>query len=166
MPQSRFLHTRPGFPRFSPVLDISVLHGGDLVYMTSGHRRLVPNRTILDRNYSYFSVKLINWRIFKLKYHCRRKSMQEKDSIISVRCELKISSFGITVRHHSASLVMPNSYPRDGIFKPHLTSIKDSYIPVFVFHGLVTVFAVLVLFSLAFWSPHMRQRELAALLCV
>ena len=27
----------------------------------------------------------------------------------------------------SASLVMPNSYPRDGIFNPHLTTIKDSY---------------------------------------
>ena len=44
-----------------------------------------------------------------------------------VRCELKIPSLGITVRHHSASLVMPNSYPRDGIFNPHLTTIKDSY---------------------------------------
>ena len=27
-----------------------------------------------------------------------------------------------------ASLVMPNSYPRDGIFNPNLKSIKDSYI--------------------------------------
>ena len=33
----------------------------------------------------------------------------------------------VTVRHHSASLVMPNSYPRDGIFNQHLTTIKDSY---------------------------------------
>ena len=24
--------------------------------------------------------------------------------------------------------VMPNSYPRDGIFNPHLITIKDSYI--------------------------------------
>ena len=23
--------------------------------------------------------------------------------------------------------MMPNSYPRDGIFNPHLTTIKDSY---------------------------------------
>ena len=35
---------------------------------------------------------------------------------------------GETVRHHSASLVMSNSYPRDGIFNQHLTTIKDSYI--------------------------------------
>ena len=33
----------------------------------------------------------------------------------------------VTVRHHSASLVKPNSYPRDGIFNQHLTAIKDSY---------------------------------------
>ena len=53
--------------------------------------------------------------------------MQEKDSIMAVRCELKIPSLRITVLHHSASLVMPNSYPREGIFNPHLKTIKDSY---------------------------------------
>ena len=35
----------------------------------------------------------------------------------------------ITLRLYSASLVMPNSYPRDGIFNPNLTTIKDSYNP-------------------------------------
>ena len=49
--------------------------------------------------------------------------MQEKDSIMAVRCELKIPSLGITVRHHSASLVMPNIYPRDDSTP---TTIKDS----------------------------------------
>ena len=34
----------------------------------------------------------------------------------------------VTVRYHLASLVMPNSYPRDGIFNRHLIAIKDSYI--------------------------------------
>ena len=53
--------------------------------------------------------------------------MQEKESIMVVWCELKIPSPGITVWHHPASLVMPNSYPRDGIFNLHLTTIKDSY---------------------------------------
>ena len=43
------------------------------------------------------------------------------------RCTLKIPSLGFTVRHHSASLVMPNSYPRGGIFNQHLIIIKDSY---------------------------------------
>ena len=40
----------------------------------------------------------------------------------------------VTVRHHSASLVMPNSYPSDGIFNQHLTTIKDSYslLPYFI----------------------------------
>ena len=55
----------------------------------------------------------------------RRESMQEKESRMVVRCELKIPTLGITVRLHSASLVMSNSY---GIFSQHLTIIKDSYI--------------------------------------
>ena len=54
--------------------------------------------------------------------------MQEKESLMIVLCELKISSFWISVPHHSAILVMPNSYLRDRIFSPHLTTIKDSYI--------------------------------------
>ena len=53
--------------------------------------------------------------------------MQEKESIMVVRYELKIMSLGITVWHHSASLVMPDSYSRDGIPNPHLTAIKDTY---------------------------------------
>ena len=44
-----------------------------------------------------------------------------------VRQELEIPSLGITVWHHSTSLVMPNNFPRDGIFNPHLTTIEDSY---------------------------------------
>ena len=52
---------------------------------------------------------------------------KKKESIIVVWCELKIPLLGITVQRHLASLMMPNSYPRDGIFSPHLTTIKDSY---------------------------------------
>ena len=58
--------------------------------------------------------------------------MQEKESIMVVWCELKILSLGITVQHHLASLMMPNSYPRDGIFNQHLTIIEDSYRPKLV----------------------------------
>ena len=54
--------------------------------------------------------------------------MQEKESVMVVRCKLKIPSLRITVLHHSPSLLMSNSYPRDGIFNLHLTTIKDSYI--------------------------------------
>ena len=70
---------------------------------------------LLIEKRSYFSVNLIKEQIFKPKCGCLRKSMQEKESIMDVRCELKIPSLGIIVRHHSASLVMPNRYPRDGI---------------------------------------------------
>ena len=43
----------------------------------------------------------------------------------SVRIENSVTR--VTIRHPSASLVKPNSYPRDGIFNQHLTTIKDSY---------------------------------------
>ena len=39
----------------------------------------------------------------------------------------KVPSLRITVRHHSASLAMLNSYRRDRIFNPQLTAIKNSY---------------------------------------
>ena len=54
--------------------------------------------------------------------------MQGKESIMVMRCQLKIPSFEITVRHHFASLMMWNSYSHDGIFNLHLTTMKDSYI--------------------------------------
>ena len=53
--------------------------------------------------------------------------MQQKESIMVALCEQKFLSLGITVRCHSASLMMLNSYPSDRIFNPHLTTIKDSY---------------------------------------
>ena len=57
--------------------------------------------------------------------------MQENESIMVVQCELRIPSLGMTVQHHTASLVMLNNYPRDRILSPHLKTIKDSYI-----HGI------------------------------
>ena len=46
-------------------------------------------------------------------------------------CEVQIenSVTRVTVRHHEASIVMSNSYPRDGIFNQHLAIIEDSYSP-------------------------------------
>ena len=59
--------------------------------------------------------------------------MQEKESINGLfGANWKFPSLRITVRHLSASLVMSNSHPSDGIFSRHLTAIKDSYIPVCV----------------------------------
>ena len=44
----------------------------------------------------------------------------------------KNPSLGITVRHHEASLVMPNSDPRDRFFNPHDTPTKATYNPGWV----------------------------------
>ena len=51
--------------------------------------------------------------------------MQEKVSIMGIWC-LGVDR-RITVRHHSASLVMPISDPRGRFFYPHHTSVKDTY---------------------------------------
>ena len=50
---------------------------------------------------------------------------QEKD--IRLRMGWKNPSLAITDCHHSASLVMPIVDPRDGLFYPTLTHMKDSY---------------------------------------
>ena len=105
---------------------------------------------------------MIKQYILKSKCNCRRKSMQEKESIIVLRCKLKILSLGITVRHHSARLVMPNSYPRDGIFNQHLTTIKDSYILLLSFGRALYIYMGGQTLSLrnwvcalpALWSRH------------
>ena len=58
--------------------------------------------------------------------------MQEKVSFMGVWCGYKNLLLGITVRRHSASLVMPISDPRDRFFYPHHTTMKDTYCPA---HG-------------------------------
>ena len=52
---------------------------------------------------------------------------QEKESVIRVRMGSKNTSLVIIVCHHSASLVMPYSDPRDVFFDPTLTLMMDSY---------------------------------------
>ena len=61
--------------------------------------------------------------------------MQERVSIMGVWCGQKNLSLGITVRHHSASLVMPISDHRDRFFYPHHTPMTDTYYPAWV-HGV------------------------------
>ena len=58
----------------------------------------------------------------------KMKGMQEKESIMGVRGRQNNPSLGNTVWHHSASLVMPDSNPRDGFFCLPLTPMIDSYI--------------------------------------
>ena len=53
--------------------------------------------------------------------------MQERVSIMGVWCGWKNLSIGITFRHHSASLVMPISDPRDRFFYSHHTAMKSTY---------------------------------------
>ena len=86
-----------------------------------------PNRTFLDKKWSYFGLKLMKQCMFKSNCNCQRKSMQANRICNGHWCELKIPSLRITIWHQSASLMMPNSYPLDGIFNPYLTTIKDSY---------------------------------------
>ena len=54
------------------------------------------------------------------------KGMQEKESIMGVRDRQRSPFLGITVWHHSASLVMPDN--RDGFLNLPHTPMIDSYI--------------------------------------
>ena len=53
------------------------------------------------------------------------KGVQEKGSIMDLRGRQINPSLAITVWHHMASLVMPHSDPRDGVF--HLTNDRSSH---------------------------------------
>ena len=50
---------------------------------------------------------------------------------IHIACSVRTEN-SVTWDNCLASLVMPNAYPRDGIFNPPITIIKDSYILIAV----------------------------------
>ena len=56
------------------------------------------------------------------------KRVQDKEPIMCVRGRQNIPSLAIIVWHHSASLLMPDSDPRDGFFYLPLTPMLDPYI--------------------------------------
>ena len=94
------------------------------------HVVYVDPHTVCRSTY-YMSIKIlyVDRQLFPTaKYNYRRKSMQEKRFHNDSEVQIENSITRVTARHHSASLVMPNSYPRDGTFNQHLTTIKDSYI--------------------------------------
>ena len=66
--------------------------------------------------------------IIKKNQHSEMKGVQEKESIMGVRGREKNLSLAITVWHHSASLVMPDSDPRGGFFCLPLTPMIGPYI--------------------------------------
>ena len=82
------------------------------------------NQTFLDQKCRYFSVKLQNNTHLSLNAADEGSVCKKKNPQWLFGANWKL---WITVRHHSASLVMLNSYPHDGIFNPHLKTIKDSY---------------------------------------
>ena len=82
-----------------------------------------PYRTFLIEKCSYFSEKLIKQHIFKSKCNCRMKIAGKRIHNGS-SVQIENSVIQVTARYHSASLMMPNSYPHDGIFNQHLTTIK------------------------------------------
>ena len=70
----------------------------------------------IDKRNTYSSLNaIVEGRICK-----------KKKNIMVVWYKLKVPSLRITVRHHSASLVMLNSYRRDRNFNPQFTAIKNS----------------------------------------
>ena len=131
--KKKFLQIWQGFPCFSPILDTtgckttscrtSILtwycaKRFDINFWDSSRAKqfLLENIVILaliwwNNTYSNLNA-VVAGRV------CKKKNL-----IMVVRCEMKIPSLRKTVRHHSTSFVTPNSYPHDGIFNPHLTTI-------------------------------------------
>ena len=70
------------------------------------------------------------------------KGMQVKECIIGVRGRKKYPSLGITVWHNSASLVIPDSDPRDGFFYLPLIPTIDSYILIVCSSSLRILFSL------------------------
>ena len=56
-----------------------------------------------------------------------KKEYARKRIHIGSSVQIENSVTRVTIRHHSASLVISNSYPRDRIFNQHLTTIIDFY---------------------------------------
>ena len=54
-----------------------------------------------------------------------------KKKIHNSYVQIENSVSRVIVQHHSARLVMPNTYPCDRVFNPLFTTIKDSYSPAF-----------------------------------
>ena len=85
--------------------------------------------------------------------------MHEKVSIMGVCFGWKNLSLGVTVRHHSASLVMPISDPHDRFFDPHHTPMKDTYcissrsLPTILLYPMF----IIQLFCHSDGLPHMRD---------
>ena len=75
--------------------------------------------------------------------------MQEKVSIMGVWCGQQNPSLGITVRHRSASLVMPVSDPRDRFFYPHHTPMKDAYMYILTYETEFVLFSAMLRFCLS-----------------
>ena len=73
--------------------------------------------------------KIVNFcqLILEIDKMNKNSGEQEKESIIRGRKDRKIGPFGFFY-HHSASLVMPNSDPKDGFFYPTLPLIIDFFI--------------------------------------
>ena len=76
-------------------------------------------------------------------------------------CEVRIenSVTRVTVRHHEACRVMPNSYPSDGIFNSHLTTIMDSFSCIHFLRKLYLNFYMRYYINITLKCLHFRSRH-------
>ena len=59
------------------------------------------------------------------KRQLSKEEYARKGILNGCSAQTEISSLRVTIRSHSASLMMLNSYPRNGTVNPCLTTIKD-----------------------------------------
>ena len=70
-------------------------------------------------------MSAIEVTVLSKNVHSEMKGVQEKESIMSVRGRQINPCLTITIWHHWASRVMPDSDPRDGFFYLLLTPMID-----------------------------------------
>ena len=86
------------------------------------HRRWEePNWTVLDCKLKYFRGKFVKLRYSSLNTIVKGRICKKNNNGCSVWIVNSVTQDNCW--HNSASPVKPNSYPCDGIFNPHLTTI-------------------------------------------
>ena len=79
-------------------------------------------------------------------------------------CEVQIenSVTRVTVRHHEACRVMPNSYPSDGIFNLHWRTIMDSFPCIYFLRKLYLNFHMRYYINITLKYLHFRSRRIGS----
>ena len=99
-----------------------LIQGGESTRLPQTHKFTSLKNVVISALH-----KIDKWIHIQAKMQLSKEEYARKRTHNGCLVQLKVPSLRITVRHHSASLAMLNSYCRDRIVSPQLTAIKNSY---------------------------------------